>query len=364
MPAKTSFFLKLMISLFGACLAAAMFGFGRHPTHLARLEDRGRGTTSLAASGGLLSGIGFFSRVAWLKNLGSGRPAAFWELQEAHCQVIPFGRDGLAAIPYLGDEIMLFKTGRAEMQQASFRFGDEPMVVSGMIAVPNGWLMAAYEMNGDGTVKKKFPYFLPVQLKYRYQILSLGYLKQGRDNLPTLFAAGAAEWHEESFHPWKMSPDPANRRLFVLNAMSEELLAYDLETGAEIFRRDAPSGPAGLAVSDNDVFIASPESSRVSVYDTRSGRERLGICAGRGVVELAWGENRLFGVSKYRRRIFSARKTGSAWEISEKTLDGVPASLALARDGIYVADAVTGRITKIDPGRLDVLAAWDGPEKL
>ncbi|MBZ0273537.1 hypothetical protein K8I61_15975 [bacterium] len=338
---------RWLAAVFFVAVAASLWITASSGAHLASLASRGRGVDRLSAVDGRVAGAGLHARSVFLDEDGARRE---WRLDVPIHEVAPAAPGQVLAVPYM-DRRVLVLGGAGAISEAVFktRMGSRSAVVAGLAGGPGEWFVALYDRYHDDTRRRKaFPFIMPEQLFFRFEVVRLSDIRAGRNNAMRPLFADHGEWHEESFHPWRLAKAPGGDALLILNTMSEELLAIGLAGGEPRFRVPVPPGPVDLAVDERFAYVASPASDRIAVFDADTGETRTPIGAARGVVSLASTGRGVVAASRYTRRVIAARPIGDGWEIRERPWPGVPAAVAVTNGRVFVADGVTGRVEPFD----------------
>lgn len=332
---------------------------GGHPTHRARLEDRGQGDSFITAREGYVAGVGLFSRKAWVSH--EGRPPRWIELgRPAHGVAIADG--GLVAvIPYVDDRLWMLGPREKTAKPATVVMPGRTTIAAATF-LSGAWYVAWYDRVHDRTRKKEFPWLIPAQMRYEFGVARLDGAVGSRNRPSADLYRSKAIWHEETSHPWRLVASPDGARLHVLSAMSEELIAIATDDGAELFRVPTPPLPMDLACDAEACFVAAPGSPHIAVYDARTGASLSPIPAGRGVTGIELAGDTLYAVSKYERRLVAATRGAHRWTLRTAPVAGVPSDLAIKGPKIVVADAADGTRRFFEAA---TLAPWaDRPFKL
>ncbi|MCC6156598.1 MAG: hypothetical protein IT350_01000 [Deltaproteobacteria bacterium] len=310
-----------------------------NPTHRARLEDRGQGDSFITAREGYVAGVGMHSGRAWVSN--EGRPPRWIDLDRpAHGVAIAAG--GLVAvIPYVDDRLWMLGPREKTVKPATVVMPGRTTIAAATF-LSGAWYVAWYDRVHDRTRKKKFPWLIPAQMRYEFGVARLDGAVGARNRPNADLYRAKAIWHEETSHPWRLVPSPDGERLYVLAAVSEELIAIATADGAELFRVPTPPLPADLACVADACFVAAPGSSHIAAYDARTGAALPPVPAGRGVTGVDLAGDTLYAISKYERRLVAATRGAHRWTLRETRVAGVPSDLAIKGPKIVVADAADG----------------------
>ena len=167
---------------------------------------------------------------------------------------------------------------------------------------------------------------------------------------------------EESFHEeyegfWRACIDHAGTRIFVTCSITDRLYGFDLSDNARIFAVETGPRPMSLVIDEHNsaIVVANSLSDRLTLHSIDTG-ERIGtIDVGRGAVDLAMEEDRLYVLNRYRNRI-DLVDTGRSQLIGSVGVGNIPSDMVLDSISglLYVAHEGEDRIWVVNSKALRV----------
>lgn len=149
-------------------------------------------------------------------------------------------------------------------------------------------------------------------------------------------------------------------RLWVADAVGNAVVAVDPSTGRAVGAPIAVGAePVSVAAGEGGVWVASLGDGSVSLIDPRSRSVTASVALPDGAVRVAAGDGAVWvtGQTDTLTRI-APRPEGVSLQWKAMRVGQGPIGVVTTSGAVWVADAVGGALTKVDPTHLRVLATY------
>jgi len=176
-------------------------------------------------------------------------------------------------------------------------------------------------------------------------------------------ATGAFAGHAARTGGRPISIAAGGGRVWVADISGNQISAVSTRTGRESLGPfGVAQGPVSVAVGEGGVWVASLLSGTVSFFDPANGEVRASVALPDGAVRLALGDGYVWvtGQTDTLTRI-DPRPLGVSLEWKSARVGQGPLGVAVGEGAVWVANAESGTLSRVDPHTLKVTGTFPVP---